>query len=203
MLEIDWFILIAVSVVLFLPAPLLYPASVKDHLVHARVSRFRLEKMVMHWQHWFDLGRAFIATHFLVNQAVGYIPTGMESQYLYQDLWLIAAVLALAIVFQTIHFRKFFYFTAPVFFLWGVTLAFYGWLPALFAIVFSALIARLGNHIELKLPLMAGLLAVTGYLIFGFSPKLVVASALIVLPMILALCSMRHLVCYGREIPQK
>lgn len=203
MLEIDWIVLIMVAVVLWLPATLLYPAEAKDRLARTFSARFRPEYMAGTWQHWLDLARAFLGTHFLVTEGVNFVPGDSGQGYWNQDLILIGGVLAAAVVLQTVHFRKSFYFTAPIFFIWGLTLGLYGWLPAVFAIVFSTIMARLFDHVELKLPLMAALLGVVGYLVSGLSLKLIMAVGLVVLPMLVAFGCMRHLVCYSRTEPPR
>lgn len=197
MLHIDWVLLICASVVLLIPATLFYPPAGKDRLVHSHNARFRIEQIMSTWQHWLDLIRAFAGTYVLTELAVSYRAVD-DVSYFHQDKLLIGGILTAAVLLQTVHFRRFFYFTAPVLFLWGMTLAFASPIPALFAILFSAIIARLGDHVELKLPMMAGLLGVAGYLLDGLSPMLILNCALIVLPMLVAYCSMQNLVCYTR-----
>lgn len=188
-------ILAASVVVLWIPAPLLYPASAKDWLAHTRSTRFRIEQMLGTWQHWLDLVRAFGGTFFLTAAAADIAFQGPEGNH--WERFLVGGILALAVTFQTVQFRKNFYFTAPIFYLWGVALVLVDWPIALFAIVFSVILARLADQVELKLPLMAGLLGVAGYLVNGLSLDLVIAVGLTVLPVIIAFGSLQHLVCYS------
>jgi len=201
MFEINWFIILMSAVALFTPATLLYPASVKDCLVQSHSARFRLEYFFFTWQHWFDFGRAYLATYFLIEYGCSFVVTESGVSYWYQDWLLIAAILGVAVTKQTTQFRGFFYFTAPIFFIWGMALALYDWLPVSFAIVFSAVVARVADHVEVKLPLMAALLVVSGYLLSGLELRLVLSAALVVWPTLLALCSMQHLVCYSFGMP--
>lgn len=204
MLEINWFMLIGSGVLLGLPAPLFYPAIGKDRLVHSRSGRFPLERMLLTWQHWLDFIRAFAGTFILANVAVVFTRPESEVGLPHQDLLVLGGVLFVAVCLQTVQFRKFFYFPAPVFYLWGVTLALsislYDWIPAVFAIGFSAVIARLGDHLELKLPAMAGILGVTGFLILGVNLPLIMNVALVALPPLLAACSMQFLICYTKDL---
>jgi hypothetical protein len=201
MLEIDWTVLLFSGVVLFPPATLFYPSAAKECLVHSRSARFRLEYLFLTWQHWFDFARAFLGTYFLVEYGAIFVAIDSGASYWYQDWLLVAGMLGVAVSFQTIQFRTYFYFTAPIFFIWGLTFALYGWLPVLFATLFSAIVARLVDHVEIKLPLMAGLLAVSGYLLLGGSVELILCVVLVLLPSLLALSSMKHLVCFSLGMP--
>jgi hypothetical protein len=201
MLEVNWLVILASGSVLFLPASLLYSSETKDYLAHSRSAHFRLEHLFLTWQHWFDFGRAYLATYFLIEYGCSFVGTESGMSYWYQDWLLIAAMLGVAVSLQTIQFREFFYFIAPIFFIWGMALALCDWLPVSFAIVFSSVVARLADHVELKLPLMAAILVVSGYLLSGLEPQLILGAALVVWPTLLALCSMRHLVCYSVGMP--
>lgn len=203
MLEVDWTVFLFSGLVLFTPATLFYPSAAKECLVHSHSARFRLEYLFLTWQHWLDFVRAVLGTYFLVEHGATFVGIESGASYWYQDWLLVAGMLGVAVSFQTIQFRTFFYFTAPIFFIWGLTFALYGWLPVTFAIVFSGILARLADHVELKLPLMAGFLAVSGYLLFGGSVELILCVVLILLPSILALCSMQHLVCFSLGMPMR
>lgn len=201
-MQINWFILAGAAVLLFVPASWIYPASARERLASWHSARFRLEAMLGTWQHWLDLARAFGGTFLLVNAAVLVEPMIAEKSDRYLALLLTWGTLALGVFFQTAHRKGTFYFTAPVFFLWGATLALVDWVPALFAIVFSAALARMLNHVELKLPMMAGLLGVVGYLVSGLSLTLILTAGLIVFPMVIAFACMSHLVCYTRDLAE-
>src|SRR5690606_25492833 len=130
MLEIDWIMLICAALVLMIPATFLYPSAAKDRLVNSHSARFRIEQMIGTWQHWIDLLRAFGGTYVLVNLAVSYeVVEGVS--YLHQDKLIIGGILTAAVLLQTVHFRRFFYFTAPILFLWGMTLALAPLIPAI------------------------------------------------------------------------
>lgn len=161
-------------------------------------TRFRLERMVCTWQHWFDFARGLAGAFYLKLVFAEAGGSGALGQPYY--LAVIGGLLLLAVTLQTIQYNEIFYFTAPVFFLWGVTLAVADWIPALFAIVFSAIIARLTDSVELKLPLLGGLLGTVGYLVAGFSGMLLLAVVLAVLPVLIAFVFMHHLVCYSADL---
>lgn len=197
-MEIDWIIFAGAVVLLCVPATLLYPAPGKDWLAQSRSARFRIERMLATWQNWFDFVRAFGGTFLLTKAAITVDPASAGGNH--EKLALVGGVLAVAVIFQTLHHRKFFYFTAPIFFLWGLTLVLVNWPIAVFAIIFSVILSRLADHVELNLPLMAGLLGVAGYLVNGLSLTLLLTAVLIVLPVIIAFCSMQHLVCYSRDL---
>jgi hypothetical protein len=183
---------------LFLPGSLLYSAATRERLSEKTSSRFRLLEMSLTWQNWFDLGRAYLAGAALMGssvlQGVGATRPGFE--------WMIAGtIFAVAVVLQTIHYRGSFYFSAPVFFVWGVTLALVDPIPALFAIIFSTIFTRMVDHIDLKFPLLAMVLGVAGYLTEGFSLQLAVACVIVPIPLIVAYASMGNLLCCSRLEP--
>ena len=202
-MRIDWIFLIASSVLLLVPASWLYPATGKERLTSWHSARFRLEAMLGTWQHWLDLARGFGGAFFLTNAAVLMDPAiaGDGDRILY--LLIIWGVLGLAVFSQTVNYRQVFYFTAPIFFIWGVTLALVGWMPAVFGIIFSTVLARLLNHLELKLPLMAELVGAAGYEIDGFSMRLALTCGLILAPVVIAFACMNHLVCYTRDLTEE
>lgn len=200
-MEMEWMFLAASTVILWLPATWLYPASGKDWLADTHRARFRLERMLETWQHWFDLIRALGGTFFLTTAVVGITGEVVEG-----DHWepiAIGGILAAGVAFQTVHYRKDFYFTAPIFYLWGITLILVDWPVAVFSILFSAVLGRLADQVELKLLLMGGLVGVAGYLISGFRLNLVIVALLAVLPVIIAVGSQKHLVSYSRDLAMK
>lgn len=200
-MQIDWPILIGASLLLFFPASWIYPAAAKERLSTYQSGRFRFGRMLGTWQHWFDLIRACAGTYLLVEFAV-LIDTEfvVEPSEKYLRWGLIGVILTLAVIRQTVQHRQVFYFTAPVFYLWGITIALMDPFPAAFSIIFSSLFARSLDHVELKLPTMAVLLGVSVYLISGFSFLLALNVFLIVLPLFIAVASMGHLVCYVRGL---
>lgn len=200
-MEINWIFLVASSLILWIPATWFYPASGKEWLEQSRHARFRLERMLETWQNWLDLARALGGTYFLMA-TVAEIEWGVRDATYWAPAT-IAAVLGVGVVFQTIHFRKDCYFTAPAFYLWGVTLMLVPWPVAVFAILFSASLGRLANQVELKLFLLAALVGVTGFLINGFSFELLVAILLSLLPVIIALGAQKHLVAYSADLALK
>lgn len=200
-METDWILLAASIVILWLPATLLYPASGKDWLAQSHSARFKVERMLATWQHWFDFVRALGGTFFLTIAAESITAGDAGGDHL--GFIFVGGILAIAVAFQTIQYRNGYYFTAPVFFLWGMTFILVEWPLATFAILFSVILARLANHVELKLPLMAGLLGVAGYMMDGLSLNLIMTAGLVVLPVVIAFASMHHLVCYSRDLAFK
>lgn len=196
-MDTEWIILAASLLLLLLPGSLLHPWAARKRLSDLHSSDFRLEQMLSTWQHWLDLPRSFLATFLLVNSAI-LNPAGMEDAWL--TLVVVGLILALAIAAQTVHYLKGFYFTAPIFFIWGITFALVDPIAAGFGIVFSTIFARLINHVDLKLPLMAGLTGAVGYLLNGFGLELALACALIPLPLILAYVFMDTLLCYSNDL---
>lgn len=200
-MQVDWLILAGAALLLFLPSSWIYPAAAKERLSTYHSARFRFGRMLKTWQHWFDIIRAFAGTYLLINHAVVFDPAvATEPNERYLVMGLIGIVLTLSVVRQTVQHRQVFYFTAPIFFLWGITCALMNPFPAIFSIVFSTLFAGSLNHIELKLPAMAVLLGVSVYLINGLSFNLGLNVFLIILPLFIAVASMSHLVCYVRGL---
>lgn len=195
---IEWPVFLGVIVMLWLPVTWLYPAVGRERLERRNNSHFRLERMMATWQHWFDLVRAGGGTYFLIQIAVTPNPELESGRFLH--LAVIGVVLTLALAIQTIHYKNFIYCTAPVFFAWGICLGLVDLVPAVFAIVFSAIIARMLNHVDLKLPLLAGLLGVVGYLYNGLNFHLILACVLVMVPLILAYSSMSTMICYSRDL---
>ena len=195
---VEWPLLFAAVGILVAPVTWIYSAAARNRLGTYRDPHFRLERMLATWQHWFDLARAAGGTYLLLNKAL--LVEAESESGLYLKLGVVGGILALALVAQTVHYRRFFYFTAPVFFVWGISVALVDWIPVVFAIVFSALLARLLNHVDVKLPLFAGLLGVAGYLYGGFSFTLLLACVLPLIPLLLAYASMNTIVCYSRDL---
>lgn len=200
MMQIDWMFLGVSLLALLTPAAWIYPRSAKDRLANMTSTRFRVERMFGAWQHWFDLVRSLGGSFLLLHLAFPVNGAGerfLEHPY---DIGVIGGILVLAVLLQTVQRRGMFYFTAPVFFLWGMTIVIVDWVPAVFAIVFSVVLARLIDSVELKLALMAGLLGIAGYLVSGLTLMLVVGCVLVLLPVLVALVAMDHLVVFTPDL---
>lgn len=195
---IDWFLFLGSLVILWVPASLLYPAGARQRLSDYRSSRFRIERMLVTWQHWIDLVRGFGGAFLLTRVAV--VPDPAVDEGLLLHLAVTGVVLTLAVAAQTLQRSETFYATAPVFYIWGVAFALVDWVPVLFSLVFSAILSRMVNHVEMNFPVMAGLLGVVGFLYGGFSFELALACVLIILPLVLAYATMQSMVCYSREL---
>lgn len=195
-MEIDWTLIVFYLGLLFLPASLLYSSETRESWFEKHdTSQFRLEQMCASWQNWLDLARAYWAGSALMGSSLlrefGATGAGVE--------WMIlGGVFGVALILQTVQYRGAFYFSAPVFFVWGLTLALVAPTPALFAILFITIFARLINHIDLKFPLLVIILGVAGYLIGGVSLELIVACALISIPQIVAYAFVGNLFCCSR-----
>lgn len=198
-MHIDWVFFLGALVLLLMPAGLVYPDVAKQRLPGYRSSRFRLERLALTWQHWLDLVRAFAGAHVLTKIAVVPDPAAEDSLLLH--LAVTGVVLTLAVGAQTVQRgARAFYATAPVFFLWGIIFALVDWVPALFAVAFSAVLARMVNHVEMNFPVLAALLGIAGFLHSGFSFGLALACVLALFPLVLAYATMQPMVCYSREL---
>lgn len=186
MVNFSWPIFIAAVLVLVFPITLFLSAFTKDRLAEPHNQRFRLEKGLLVWQNWLDLLRSF-AGFYLLAQLAGEMELQIQDEAIPHLEAIVLTTVALpGIVTQTVHHRQRFYCLAPVFYLWGLTLVFSHWIPALFALVFGSMTARLFDHVEMKFPVTAGLLALTGYLTGHFNLLLVINCALLMVPLVLS-----------------
>lgn len=197
-MHFDWIIFAGSIALLLIPGSLLFPTAAKERLLGLHSSEFRIEKMLVTWQNWLDLLRALAGTYFLLNSPI--LIDAVEEHGVLIKGGIVGPVLIAAVVAQTLHRRRFFYLTAPVFFMWGITVVMAGLIPAIFAILFSTILTRLLNHVELKFPMLAVLAGGVGYLLNGFSPNLAMACAVIPIPLILAYVSMDTLLCFSRDL---
>lgn len=197
-MQIDWLFLLASLPFLFLPPTALYPSVAKERMSVLHDHGFPLEGMVFGWQNWFDLIRGLAGTFFLTSLA--FSPAQHVEHGALIKLGITGVLLTLALVAQTVHFRKNIYLSAPIFFLWGMTAILVPAVPAAFAIVFSAALGRMFNHIDLKLLLLAALILTVGYLTEGFSPPIFLAGALAAFPVVLNYTTAGSLVCYTRNL---
>lgn len=198
-MTIDWILLFASALVLWLPASLLYPVEARERLSEHFGSRYRVPSIFLTWQHWLDAVRGFGGAYFLVNYAVSYTNGGGERGGFYETFAVHAAVLAIAVVLQTVHYRRVVYCVAPIAFLIGVTFALSDWQAALFASVFGLLALKLGN-LEVKFPLMAVLLGISGYFISGKDLHLILNCVLLVFPLVLVYIAQTTFVIYTRQL---
>lgn len=197
-MEIHWPYLCTALVLLFTPSTVFYSGAARERLSLLQDQRFPLENMLVSWQNWLDFtraaGGAYLLTHLaaLPGEGIG------QGRLLYFAV--IGVALTLVIVVQTAHHHKGLYFTAPVFFLWGIMAVLVAPIAVAFAAVFSSVLARMLDHVELKFPIMAVLVVTTGYLMGEIDFYLLLAGVLAALPLVLSYAADGMLVCYNRAL---
>ena len=193
-MHIKWAKLLLSIALLLPPAPL--SASLKRFLRSRRNKRASISSLLGIWQNWVDLIRAGVGAYVITELAVEFDPgvKGASTVALVVE----AVVLSLVLLFQTIRFGQGARLVAPVFYLCGFTLVLGGYAAGGFAVFVGWLFAVGGRNPAYQLPTMGVALGVGGYLL-DFNPRLVVACALIFLPLFLSFMAQQQLAFVARE----
>ncbi|MEX2380776.1 MAG: hypothetical protein WD490_00180 [Opitutales bacterium] len=194
------FLLLALAL-LFLPVTLFYSTSVQRVLSRQyRSDEFKLKEFFLAWQNGLDLIRGFAGTYILVNWVLPLEPVADE-KVTSGHIWA-AAILTVAVLIQTVRFRRRLYLLAPVFFLWGITVALSPAPPAFYAIALGLITVVMSNNIELNFPVMTVVLGVSGFFLSGADVLVAINCALILLPYLIMLGSKRSMAFFMRTIPR-
>ncbi len=192
-MEIIWIYLIISILLLWIPAPFFYPESAKERMIsNVYGFDFTLLNYMGCWQNWLDGIRAFAGAYCLINLAIFPDPDVEHADYLVMGTK--AAILGIAIVLQTVHWHRIFFFHAPVVFIWGVTVVLSGWLLGVYAIVAAICASVMSNSLELKFWITAGVLAIFGYMLGHSLLPLALNVAVVIVPLALVYSFNNHLV---------
>ncbi len=192
-MEINWIYFVIAILLLWIPAPFFYPAEAKERLVsNVYAFDYNLFNYLGAWQNWLDGVRAFAGTFCLVHLAL--MPVEGDEPARLWATGLLAAILVIAMLLQTVHKNRIVFFVAPVFFLWGITLVLSDWLLGVYAIAAGLTASVMSNSLDLKLWITAGVLAVFGYLLEGAESLIMINVGLIMIPIALAYSFNNHLV---------
>ncbi len=192
-MEINWTYLVIALLLLWIPAAFFYPADSKERFVsNVYGFDYNLFNYIGAWQNWLDGLRAFAGAFCLIHLAI--FPDDSVENTEQWMLGLKAAVLGIAVVLQTVHKNRIFFFLTPMFYLWGVTFVLSDWVLAVYAIVAGLCASVMSNSLDLKLWITAGVLAVFGYLLHGINPNVFLNVVLVVIPLALVYSFNSHLV---------
>ncbi len=195
LLTFDWPAFVAALVLLCFPPSLWIKESVKRELAHQRTAGdFNLLRGLLAWQNWFDLARAYGGCFLLYEYAI----TPLEGGEWKLLGWRIG-ILLFALLLQTVRrHRGRTYFLAPVFFVWGLTFFLSDPLLAVYGIAAGTLVGVITN-VEWKLPAMAVVVGLVGYLLGGIKIPLLVNVVVIVFPVIITFCGRGHMVFLTKQ----
>jgi uncharacterized protein with PQ loop repeat len=154
---------------------------------------FNLWRGARVWQNWLDLLRGAAGAYLLA-----FFAFEVSEDHDWSRLGWILGILLAALLVQTIRrYRERTFFLAPIFFLWGVTLAIAGPFLALYGILASVLVGNVASNLEWKLPVMFVVIGVAGYFVPHLGPGLpllVLNMIAIISPLIVSFCGGGRLV---------
>jgi uncharacterized protein with PQ loop repeat len=193
-LSFYWPALAGTFLLLFFPPSLWLQRRVLRYLSEpGSAGEFKLWRGAQVWQNWLDLLRGAAGAYLLV-----FVAFEAEEDQEWSRLGWIISILLVALLIQTIRrYRERTFFLAPIFFLWGVTLAIAGPFLAFYGILASVLVGNVASNLEWKLPVMFVVIGVAGYFVPHLGPGLPLLSfnlVAILFPLIVSFCGRGRLV---------
>ncbi len=150
------------------------------------------------WQNWIDLLRAGAGTYALLHLSM--TATTKADGVPFIVFLIKVAVLAVAVMMQTIRFGDGLNFFAPIFFLSGLTLMLPGYTEGGFAFVFGWAFAIGGKNARYQLPVMGVALAIIAPLLGNLSQLFMLNLALIFAPFLASTLFRKRMLLMSRGV---
>ncbi len=190
-MEYELWPLIGSIVLLCVPSYLFFTSRIRRRVTESQPSSgFPLRGVVLTWQNWLDLARGYGGAYLIFNLT---FPLERRAETYFQELGIVAGILALGLMLNTYYRRRHLYCLAPAFMVVGISMVLYDWWIVLYGALAGLVIGRVTNSAEAFLITTGVIIGAFGYFVGGISLMLLLTCALTVLPIVYAFTTKRGL----------